>query len=188
VDVAQSPSNDAKFRRIFDAHFAAVQRYCVRRLPTADANDAVSEVFLVVWRRIDDVPAGDETMPWLIGVARNAVRNVARSRARSTRLAAKVSDLPTEVDPGPEVQVVMGSEYDEVGAALATLKDDDREVIRLRAWEELSAPQIAEVMGCSVSAAEKRIGRAWARLSNAVDRNRSARPRAMEKGGDDRGT
>lgn len=186
--MAQSPSHDAKFRGIFDAHFADVQRYCVRRLSTADANDATSEVFLVAWRRLDSVPDGDETLPWLIGVARNVVRNVERSNRRSVRLASKVSDLPTETVPGPETQVVMGSQFEEVQDALAGLSDDDREVIRLRAWEELTAPQIATVFGCSTSAAEKRIARAWSRLSAAVDRNRTVRPREMEKGGDDRGT
>ena len=124
--MAQSPSRDAKFRGIFDAHFAEVQRYCVRRLSTADANDATSEVFLVAWRRFDSIPDGDETLPWLIGVARNVVRNVARSNRRSVRLASKVSDLPTETVPGPETQVVMGSQFEEVQEALERLSDDDR--------------------------------------------------------------
>ena len=185
--MAQSPSANARFRNIFAAHFPMVQRYCARRLSVADANDAVSEVFLVVWRRIDDVPGGDETVPWLIGVARNSVRNVARSHRRSRRLSAKIADLPAEVDPGPEIQVVARSEYDEVGAALATLGDDDREVIRLRAWEELSVPQIAGVLGCSLSAAEKRVSRAWSRLADAVESSRRKRPRELKKGGDDRG-
>ena len=186
--MAQSPSHDAKFRRIFDAHLDEVQRYCVRRLNASDANDATSEVFLVVWRRIDAVPTGDETLPWLIGVARNVVRNVVRSNTRSVRLAAKVSDLPTETLPGPEAQVVMSSQFEQVQSALATLSDDDQEVIRLRSWEELTAPQIATVFGCSTSAAEKRITRAWSRLAKAVDRSRTVRPRELERGGDDRGT
>jgi len=186
--LTQSPSNDAKFRGIFDAHFVEVQRYCVRRLSVTDANDATSEVFLVAWRRIDSVPEVDETLPWLIGVARNVVRNVVRSNIRSVRLVSKVSDHTTEERPGPETQVVMGTQFEEVQAALAGLSDDDQEVIRLRNWEELTAPQIATVFGCSTSAAEKRITRAWSRLSKAVERNRAIRPRELEKGGDDRGT
>jgi RNA polymerase sigma factor (sigma-70 family) len=188
VELALSPSNDAKFRGIFDAHFVEVQRYCVRRLSAADANDATSEVFLVAWRRIGAVPSGDEALPWLIGVARNVVRNVLRSNTRAVRLAAKASDHATEEHPSPESQVVMGAEFEEAQRALALLSDDDREVIRLRTWEELTAPQIATVFGCSTSAAEKRITRAWSRLSKAVERNRTVRPRELEKGGDDRGT
>ena len=41
---------------IFTAHFDAVRACCVRRLPSDEANDAVAEVSLVVWPRIDAVP------------------------------------------------------------------------------------------------------------------------------------
>ena len=189
VDVASSPSNDAKFRRIFDAHAPMVHRYCLRRLSVADANDAVSEVFLAVWRRIEEVPEGDHMLPWILGVARNTVRNAQRSLRRTTRLAARVGDEPTVNAPGPEVQVVRSSEYAEVAAALEGLRPEDQEVIRLRAWEELTASQVATVLGCSVAAAEKRISRASARLTAAVERRRLInRPRAMRKGGDERGS
>lgn len=178
-----SPSADAKFRRIFDAHLPVVQRYCVRRLSTADANDAVSEVFLTVWRRIDDVPGGEETLPWLIGVARNTVRNAQRSGRRSLRLAAKAQAGAIGSVPGPEMQVVRAAEYEDVARALDTLSPDDQEVIRLRAWEELTAPQIAVVLGCSEAAAAKKVSRATSRLTRAVERN-TVRSRAIRKGGD----
>lgn len=185
--MAPSPADDAKFRRIFDTHVPIVHRYCLRRLSVDDANDAVSEIFLVAWRRIEEIPGGEETLPWLLGVARNVVRNVSRSVRRSERLTARAGDEPMTNDPGPEVQVVRSSEYAEVAAALGTLSPRDREVIRLRAWEELTAPQIAMVLGCSVAAAEKRIARSSARLTAAVERRRLvARPRAIRKGGHDR--
>lgn len=182
-----SPANNAKFRRIFDTHGPVVHRYCLRRLSIADANDAVAEVFLVAWRRIDDIPGGEETLPWLLGVARNATRNHRRSVRRFERLTARIGDEPIASEPGPEARVVRSSEYEEVALALATLRPLDQEVIRLRAWEELTAPQIAMVLGCSVAAAEKRIGRASARLAAAVKRGRLVgSPRAIRKGGHDR--
>ena len=61
--MARSPRTDAKFRRIYDGHFVAIRSYCLRRLPASEVSDAVAEVFLVVWRRIDDVP--DQTTPGL---------------------------------------------------------------------------------------------------------------------------
>ncbi|NNF10835.1 MAG: RNA polymerase subunit sigma-24, partial [Acidimicrobiia bacterium] len=82
----ESPSTSLRFKRLYDEHFDAVQSYCLRRLPVADANDAVSEVFLVAWRKIEAVPTGEESLPWLFGVARNAVRNSGRSHRRSARL------------------------------------------------------------------------------------------------------
>ncbi|MBT8164130.1 MAG: sigma-70 family RNA polymerase sigma factor [Acidimicrobiia bacterium] len=183
--MAQSPSNNIEFRRIFDDHFVEVQRYCARRLGQEEANDAVSEVFLVAWRRLGEVPRGDAALPWLIGVARNAVRNAGRSRRRAGRLAVRAQLADDQVTPGPEVQVVQKAEYREVADALESLSDADREVIRLRTWEELTAPQIASVLGISLSAAEKRMARSMARLERAIERRRtSTRPRAIRKGGD----
>ena len=183
--MAQSPSNNVEFRRIFDAYFDEVQRYCGRRLSPEDANDALAEVFLVAWRRLEAVPPDEEALPWLIGVARNAVRNVSRSRRRSTRLTIRARSVGGSVVPSPEMQVVKAAEYGEVAHALESLRPDDREIIRLRAWEELTAPQIASAFGISVSAAEKRIARAIKRLESAVmQRRTSVRPREIEKGGD----
>lgn len=183
--MAESPSSDTKFRKVFDAHLPSVQRYCARRLRPADANDAVAEVFLVAWRRIGQLPEGDEALPWLLGVARNVIRNLERSGRRASRLKARVEQEPTPANPGTEAQVIRRVEYDEVAAALESLNPADREVIRLRAWEELTAPQIAVVLGCSVAAAEKRVTRASQRLTKAVERRKvRVRPRAIREGGD----
>ena len=65
----------AHFRRLFDSHHEAIQRYCFRRLPTSDANDTVAEVFLVAWRHISDAPTGNGELPWLYCIGRNAVAN-----------------------------------------------------------------------------------------------------------------
>ena len=60
--MAQSPSYDTRFERLFTSHRDAVWAYCYRRLHRDDVSDAVAEVFLVVWRRIDQVPVGDEAL------------------------------------------------------------------------------------------------------------------------------
>jgi RNA polymerase sigma factor (sigma-70 family) len=59
-------------------------------------------------------------------------------------------------------------EDSQVLAAIAKLKPDGREVLRLSAWEALTAPQIAEVLSCSVSAAEQRLHRANKRLAKVL--------------------
>lgn len=182
VEVAQFPSSEVKFRRVFDAYLQTVQRFCVRRLSPADANDAVSEVFLVAWRRLDDIPDGDEARPWLLGVARNVVRNIERSGRRSLRLVAKASDASETMELAPEALIVRHSEYDEIDSALQSLSRSDREVIRLRAWEELTAPEIAAVLDISVSAAEKRMVRAMSRLAVALSKATSESARTVEGG------
>jgi hypothetical protein len=67
----------------------------------ADVNDATAEVFLVAWKKLGLVPAGDETLPWLYGVARNVVRNADRSSRRSGRLVGRLGGLAPRAVPGP---------------------------------------------------------------------------------------
>jgi DNA-directed RNA polymerase specialized sigma24 family protein len=55
-----------RFRLIYDANYAPLLGYALRRGRTVeDAADIVAETFLVAWRRLDDIPAGDEARPWL---------------------------------------------------------------------------------------------------------------------------
>lgn len=164
--MAQSPAHDARFRRIYDDNFAAIRSYCLRRLPLSDANDAVSEVFLVAWKKRTAIP--DNALPWLYAVARNVVRNSMRSTRRSRRVVARALAEPVYPAPGADVQVVRNSEDEALMEALRTLSDADQEVLMLRAWEGLAASEVAAVVGCSLAAAEKRLARAMARLERTV--------------------
>ena len=162
------PNTDAVFREVYNATFNDVRRFCLRRLPISDVNDAVSEVYLVAWQRADKVPRGDETLPWLYGVARNVVRHTERSNRRRLRLTTKAVREPTGPVQGPETQVIRRSEDEALAAGIGRLSQADQEVVRLRAWEDLNAPAVAQVLGCSVSAAEKRVTRAFKRLEKTL--------------------
>jgi RNA polymerase sigma-70 factor (ECF subfamily) len=167
----RSPTHDSEFRRTYDEHFEAIRRYCLRRLPLADANDAVSDVFLVAWRRRDAIP--EEALPWLYGVARNAVRNIERQRRRSNRISARANVEPSYPAPGADVIVVRNEDDERLMAALSSLGDQDREILMLRAWEGMTAAQIAVSNDISVSAAEKRIARATKRLESSMNKRRT---------------
>ena len=73
-----------------------------------------------------------------------------------------------------------------VVAAMAELKPGDQEILMLAAWEELSGPEIAAVLGISTSAAEQRLHRAKKRLANVLTEPEGSTefsPRAAEEGG-----
>ena len=94
-----SLADDVRFRHLYDGNLDPLRRYCFRRLPADEVDDAVAEVFLVAWRRLSDVPDGDEARLWLYGIARNVVRNLRRSHRRQLRLASKVRRTDTRVVP-----------------------------------------------------------------------------------------
>lgn len=159
---------EARFHSLFSRNHEDVLRYCLRRLPVTDANDAASEVFVVAWRRIDDAPTGGEGRLWLFGIARNVVRNSQRSARRSVRLRTKVAGLASDTVDGPERQVVQSDELRRTLAALDRLSPKDQEVLRLRAMERLEFDEVARVLDCSVEAARKRFERAAKRLQSKV--------------------
>ena len=90
IDV-ESDRLDPEFVNVFVTHVDAIRAYCLRRLPPETANDSVSEVFVVAWRRRADMPAGAGLRPWLFGVARNVVRTAQRGDRRAVRLRARLA-------------------------------------------------------------------------------------------------
>jgi RNA polymerase sigma-70 factor (ECF subfamily) len=158
-------STEARFQTLYRQHHDRVLRYCMRRVGRADAVDAAADVFVVAWRRIEQVPSGDRTLPWLYGVARRVLSNQWRSTRRFHRLFQRLGSMAREQPSEPERVIVQREEDEWVLDALNRLSRSDQEVLRLAAWEELSAAQIAEAVGCSPAAAQKRLYRAKGRLA-----------------------
>ncbi len=166
--MAQSPSFDSRFRRLFDEHHAAIRDYCHRRLPAADANDATAEVFLVAWRKLDSVQLGDAALPWLYGVARNVVRSIQRKDRRAGRLFARLAAIgSTQTVEPPDGQLLRHADEENLMRAFDRLSADDRELLRLHAWENLDLEQLAVVFDIKPHAADMRLRRALERLRRA---------------------
>ncbi|WP_238161121.1 RNA polymerase sigma factor [Kribbella antibiotica] len=152
-----------RFENLFTCHHDDVLRYFVRRLDVrADAADLVAETFLIAWRRLDDVPAG-EILPWLYGVARRVLGNHRRGETRRHGLADRLRDDLRTAVPDPQPAAVEAAE------AFKQLSDADREVLSLAAWEGLDATQLAAALDCSRSAASVRLHRARRRLERLMD-------------------
>lgn len=160
------PLRDERFKDLFEACHRPLLAYAARRCPTlADAEDVVAEIFVVAWRRLDQVPAGDEALLWLYGVARRTIANQRRGRARRGRLRAR---LETTFDPTAATPAASNPSGDDAALeALARLSASDQELLRLLAWEELTHAQIAEVLGISVNAVAIRLHRVRARFASA---------------------
>ncbi|GAA2629639.1 hypothetical protein GCM10010399_71920 [Dactylosporangium fulvum] len=159
-----SPGDDpaARFERLYRACYTDLLGYALRRTDRPEAAaDVVADAFLVAWRRIDDIPA-DQARPWLFGVARKVMANHHRADRRSADLAARLRQELTQVTTvEPEVP-------EEVGRAFRALPDADRELLRLVAWEGLTADELAVALDCTVNAARIRLHRARRRFAAAL--------------------
>jgi RNA polymerase sigma factor (sigma-70 family) len=159
-------SRRARFRAVYDTNYHRVLGYALRRAPSReDAEDVVAETFLTAWRRLDDIPDGSGARPWLYGVARNALANQRRGERRRGRLSGRLQAQPT-------VAAWHRSDANDslapVAAAFARLREDDRELLALAAWEGLDPGEIAIALGCSRNAARIRLHRARRRLAHEL--------------------
>ncbi|MCP3973654.1 MAG: sigma-70 family RNA polymerase sigma factor [bacterium] len=182
-----SGSDTAAFEALYVAHHRTVLAYCARRALRSDAWDAAAEVFTVAWRRLNDVPSGDDARPWLLGVAYKVLSNQRRSAQRRRRLTSKSAGTAATADLLPEAQLIRNEEEAEVIASLAQLRPRDREILQLSLWEELRPEEIACVLGISRGAVDQRYSRAKRRLARQLTRYRQIEGRATrittERGG-----
>jgi RNA polymerase sigma factor (sigma-70 family) len=161
-----------RFDGLFEAYGTDIVAFCRWRAGSpADAQDAVSDVFLAAWRRLDDVPEGDAARIWLYGTARRVLANQRRSSRRRDALRERLTHETVEhVRPSPED---VEAEAELVREALRSLGSGDREVLLLAEWEGLSAAEIASVLGCLTVTARGRLHRARARFRAAFEELRA---------------
>lgn len=158
----------ARFEEIYDAYSGLILAYAARRTPNIDdAADIVAETFVVAWRRLDDIPDGEQARPWLYGVARRVLANHHRGMRRRRRLDERLATVVP--DPaGARAPDTDGPDRDEIAAAFDTLSDRDRELLTLLAWDGLDRDQIATVLGCSPATVRVRLHRARKRFQRQL--------------------
>jgi RNA polymerase sigma-70 factor (ECF subfamily) len=161
---------DALFVDLYDRHHRQIRDYCRRRLPCDLVDDAVSEVFLVAWRRVEDVPNGDEALVWLYRVAYRVVGRQWRNSARRARLDVRLRAAVTRPASAADETVLHAAEHELVLRAATHLSDADAEVLRLVAWEQLSTAEVAAVLEINANAVRQRLHRAKQHLAREYRR------------------
>jgi RNA polymerase sigma factor (sigma-70 family) len=168
----------AHFSRLYREQGRAVLAYALRRVANReDAADVVAETFLIAWRRLAEVPIDAGARLWLYAVARRVIANLHRTERRRTRLGRRLAEsLQTELATHPPP----GGEAAEALRAIAGLGDEDRELLLLVSWEELSPGEAAKVLGISSLAARSRLHRARRRLRALMEDRKSTGRRNPE--------
>jgi RNA polymerase sigma-70 factor (ECF subfamily) len=158
---------EERLAELYAEHGRDVLAYALRRAPgPEDAADVVAETFLIAWRRLRDVPTGEDARLWLYGVARRVLANQRRGEHRRLRLGER---LRTELPAMVAEQAAPSGERSAVLTALSGLDEADRELLLLVGWEGLEPAQPARVVGGSAVAVRSRLHRARRRLRLAMD-------------------
>src|SRR5262245_39360693 len=154
-----------RFDALYQSYSADMVAYCKWRAGSvSDAQDAVAEVFMTAWRRLDDVPGGDAARVWLYATARRMLANQRRATRRRAALVERLALAePTRMLPSDPEQYL-------VHEALHRLGPLDREVLLLSEWEGLPPALIASVLNCPTVTARSRLHRARRRFRSAFER------------------
>ena len=161
-----------RFEAVVDVVYEPLQRYFGRRAQSADVSDLVNDALLVIWRRLDDVPA-DDPLPWSYGVAQRCLANHRRGDRRRLRLVGRlVAETGNELLA--QQRDATGTGHPELETALRELDESDRELVRLWAWEQLEPREIATVLDTTPNAVSLRLTRAKQKMVASMERQNVA--------------
>jgi RNA polymerase sigma-70 factor (ECF subfamily) len=163
--------DDADFEAAFREHFAPVYRFICRRVGPDLAEDLAADTFATAYRRRACYEPGIASVrSWLYGIAANVLRNHWRAEQRLLALDAQLpaaGDLPSYSDAADD-RLIASLLAPRLAAALALLSPEQREVLLLYAWAELSHEEIAAALRIAPGTARSRLARARASLRDQL--------------------
>lgn len=158
-----------EFTDVFRQHFDFVWR-TIRSLGVADAavDDAVQEVFICVHRRLPDFEHRSALKTWIYSIAYHTAQNYRRSARRREAAALDLEMASREPGPGELVAVAQAGRF--VLEFLDTIPRERRDVFVLCVLEELSAPDVAEILRVKLNTVYSRLRLARADFRTALER------------------
>ena len=148
------------FEKQLQLVFSAVDRYVKFRIGSPDAEDLVQEVCLMAYRRYGQLNDKAAFKSWILSIARNKCSDYFRSR--------KIDTVP--IEEVPQTLLVYGRQGLTVQSAVADTMEllnlQDREVLQLYFWQELSQQEIAQRLGIPLGTVKSRLHHAKSRFKN----------------------
>jgi RNA polymerase sigma factor (sigma-70 family) len=159
------------FRDVYRAHHAYVWR-CLLRLGVDDAavDDAVQDVFIVVHRKLDDFEGRAQIKTWLFAIARRVALRY-RDRAKRKQHDDESSEEPMSPTGNPDVALSHNEALRRLQDWLDELDDDKRAVFVLSEFEQLRAPEIADMLDVNINTVYARLRAARQHVSRRARRD-----------------
>jgi RNA polymerase sigma-70 factor, ECF subfamily len=139
----------------------------------AAASDAVQAALVRAWRDLPTLRDPARFDGWLYRLLVNACRDEARGRQRRRQREIPLDDFDR---PMPTVAERELADRDELDRAFDRLTDDQRAIISLVFYRDLTLPQAAEALGTPLGTAKSRLHRALEALRAALAAERRADP------------
>jgi RNA polymerase sigma-70 factor (ECF subfamily) len=173
-EVEPIPDTPEGFARLFDLYARRIHRYVTRRLGTSEADDLVGQTFLIAFERRQRYAAASVgALPLRYGIATNLIHRKRRDEVRQylaysrsqpaavdQHTAPFAADVAARVDAASAARILTG--------VLAGLRQAERDVLLLYAWEDLGYAEIAEALNVPIGTVRSRLHRARRALRSAL--------------------
>jgi len=173
--LAYANGEESAVREIFRRYAPVLLRLCTRQVGRpADAQDIVQQTFLQLHRARRDFRAEMRLRPWIMTIALNLARDLLRRRGRRPETTVDEAALPAvPATSGGDAEADVARR---VRLALSGLPREQREVIELHWFEQLSFTEIAGIVGATSGAVRVRAHRGYVTLRKSLDPANSGRP------------
>ncbi|MEV6244375.1 sigma-70 family RNA polymerase sigma factor [Lentzea sp. NPDC051838] len=167
--IGRSLSGDTDaFVEVISRHEAAIGNYLARRVGRQAAEDVLGDVWVAAYEsRATYDRSYPEARPWLYGVALNRLRRHWRS-VPAEEPTPDLTGMPSGWDPWPAVEARVDTQT-LLRGALARLKPEEREVLGLVAWEDLTVAEAGRVLDIPAGTARRLLHQARKALREAPE-------------------
>jgi len=158
--------DEAALTEVYSTHGPSTRAYVARFVPDSEVDDVVQQTFIEVWRSRERIDAQRPLIAFILGVARKRSIDFLRKRRHDVVDVSQVRELVG--DHGDQLlnQMVWASE---VQRGLAGLPEEQREVIVLAYFEDLTQTEIARRLDLPLGTVKARMARGLARLADRIE-------------------
>lgn len=161
---AAARGNAEAMEEVVRMHYAAVYRFCARRVGAELAQDVAQETFLTAHRQMRSFDGRSAFATWLLGIAHNHCRNFARKRKPELTFSddwTRIEEMDTRSRANSESTLI---EREALRRALKSLSPEHREVVLLHEVEGHTYEEAAVILGVPVGTVKSRLFHAFLRL------------------------
>jgi len=162
--------DEQAFAELVEAYQRPVFNLCYRMLGEAgEAEDAAQESFLRAYSNMRRYDPARSFPTWLLSIASHHCIDQLRRRRLVVDSLEELEpwEEPADQNPGPESAASRREGRQAARALLSRLGPQDRAVVVLRYWEDLSTEEIASALSLTVKAVKSRLHRARKQMAEA---------------------
>lgn len=163
------------FQELYGEYFSFIWRTLWRLgVPSTSVADAAQDVFVVIHRRLEDLQGSEVAKSWVYGIVVRVAQDYRRALRR--RDSSSGGELETLADPrsvDAHAQLELTEAVKTLALLLETLSDERREVLVLVELEQLTVPEIAELLGANLNTVYTRLRAARLDFDRALVRYRA---------------